>query len=99
MRERTSKEYISIPHIERPAIKLHIKHVETLRKRHRVTYAAAHEALGSMDTRVPQHGERRNEKLHVVVAVKLKGVSQVYIAENNTRHHAERELAQILLYN
>ena len=90
--------HVAIPDIEVPDIKLRVRHIDALRKRHRITFAAARGALETMDTRTPVRGEQRNEKLHVVVAVKLKGVPQIYIAENNARHHAEHEIARTLIH-
>lgn len=89
---------VAIPRIEVPNIRLRVKHVNALRKRHRITFAAARGALETMHMRTPIHGERRSEKLHVVVAVKLKGVDQIYIAENNAEHHAEHEIAKTLIH-
>ncbi len=97
MDERLASNVRQAPVLEKPHVKIHIRPVETLRRRHQMTYLRARSTLETMSVRHPAHGERRNEKLHVAVALKLKGVSTIFVAENTAGHHAERVLAEDLV--
>jgi hypothetical protein len=92
-----SSEGRPLPHFEVPRLKIRPRLVESMRGRHQRTYGAALKTFHRMRTMEEEAQPGMNEKLHVAVAVKLKGVPEIITCHNDQKRHAEENLAITLL--
>jgi hypothetical protein len=101
--EKHAREHL--PRIKEPHLKLIVRHVDGIDKeKHRRTFFAARQelvrmrALRASAREQPDARERPlNEKLHVAIAVKLKGAPDLIVVRNDQERHAEEVLAAELL--